>query len=66
MDREVKPRRDKADEAMKIMADISIPLEEAAKRVHSLTRRMKPANQMFVVSMGLWFRNEASQREGAR
>ena len=57
------PRRDKAYEAMKIMGDISIPFEEAEKRVHALIRRMKPANQVFVIGMGLKFRNESLQRK---
>jgi hypothetical protein len=63
MDRAAKPRRDNAGEAMKIMGDISIPFEEAEKRVHALIRRMKPAKQVFVIGMGLRFRNEALQRK---
>lgn len=63
MDRAAKPRRDKAYEAMKIMGDISIPFEEAEKRVHALIRRMKQANQVFVIGMGLKFRNEALRRK---
>jgi hypothetical protein len=58
-----KQRQDNAYEAMKIMGDISIPIEEAEARVRALIRRMKPANQVFVIGMGLKFRNEALQRK---
>lgn len=57
-----KKRQDNAWEAMKVMADISIPIEEAEARVRALIRRMKPANQVFVIGMGLRFRHEAEKR----
>lgn len=58
-----KPRRDNAYEAMKIIGDSSIPVEEAVTRVRRLIRRMKPANQVFIIGMGLWFREQAAQRK---